>query len=253
MLIDWFTLIAQLFNFLILVWLLKRFLYKPVLRVIDEREQRIAGQLRDADLAQKEAALEKEAFSQKNSEFEQNRQKMSDSVAKEVDLHRQKMLEQVRVDIDKFRQGMQETLINEQRNLSAEIRHHTQAEVISISRKTLNDLASVELEDQMAKVFIDRLKKLDAKEKESLLSAITKVQGIVVVRSTFELSSVNRERVDNFIHKDLFYEAEVKYETAPYLISGMELIAGGYKIGWSIDNYIESFEKHLSELIESKS
>jgi len=42
MLIDWFTVGAQALNFLILVWLMKRFLYKPVLHAIDEREMRIA-------------------------------------------------------------------------------------------------------------------------------------------------------------------------------------------------------------------
>ena len=42
MLIDWFTVAAQAVNFLLLVWLLKRFLHKPVLAAIDEREKRIA-------------------------------------------------------------------------------------------------------------------------------------------------------------------------------------------------------------------
>jgi F-type H+-transporting ATPase subunit b len=49
MLIDWFTVGAQVLNFLILVWLLKRFLYKPILHAIDAREQRIAKELADAD------------------------------------------------------------------------------------------------------------------------------------------------------------------------------------------------------------
>jgi F-type H+-transporting ATPase subunit b len=37
MLIDWFTVGAQVLNFLILVWLLKRFLYGPILDAIDAR------------------------------------------------------------------------------------------------------------------------------------------------------------------------------------------------------------------------
>ena len=36
--INRFTVFAQAINFLILVWLLKRFLYKPILHAIDERE-----------------------------------------------------------------------------------------------------------------------------------------------------------------------------------------------------------------------
>jgi len=38
MLIDWFTVVAQVINFLILVWLMKRFLYKPILNAIAARE-----------------------------------------------------------------------------------------------------------------------------------------------------------------------------------------------------------------------
>ena len=44
--IDWFTVVAQAINFLILVWLLKRFLYKPILHAIDEREKGIAANSR---------------------------------------------------------------------------------------------------------------------------------------------------------------------------------------------------------------
>jgi F-type H+-transporting ATPase subunit b len=55
MLIDWFTVGAQVLNFLILVWLMKRFLYKPILNAIDAREKRIAKELADADATRAEA------------------------------------------------------------------------------------------------------------------------------------------------------------------------------------------------------
>jgi hypothetical protein len=55
MLIDWFTVGAQALNFLILVWLMKRFLYKPILHAIDAREKRIAAELADADAKKAEA------------------------------------------------------------------------------------------------------------------------------------------------------------------------------------------------------
>ena len=55
MLIDWFTVAAQALNFLILLWLMKRFLYAPILHAIDAREQRIAAELKDADASKLEA------------------------------------------------------------------------------------------------------------------------------------------------------------------------------------------------------
>jgi F-type H+-transporting ATPase subunit b len=55
MLIDWFTVGAQAINFIILVWLLKRFLYKPILDAVDAREKRVATELADADAKKAEA------------------------------------------------------------------------------------------------------------------------------------------------------------------------------------------------------
>ncbi len=61
--IDWFTVAAQVINFLILVWLLKRFLYKPILAAIDEREKGIAAQLASAEAKKAERKRNETSFS----------------------------------------------------------------------------------------------------------------------------------------------------------------------------------------------
>ena len=73
MLIDWFTVGAQALNFIVLVWLLKRFLYKPILNAIDAREKRIATELADADAKKAEAQRERDEFQHKNEAFDQQR------------------------------------------------------------------------------------------------------------------------------------------------------------------------------------
>ena len=50
--IDWFTVAAQIINFMVLVWLLQKYLYKPVLNAVRKREQKIAGQLSEAAAAE---------------------------------------------------------------------------------------------------------------------------------------------------------------------------------------------------------
>ena len=75
MLIDWFTAGAQALNFLILVWLLKRFLYRPILDAIDAREKRISADLADADETKAQAQAEREAFRRKNEQFDQERRR----------------------------------------------------------------------------------------------------------------------------------------------------------------------------------
>ena len=73
MLFDWFTVGAQALNFLVLVWLMKRFLYKPILDAIDAREKRIALALLDAALKQTAAQKERDEFQKKNEDFDHQR------------------------------------------------------------------------------------------------------------------------------------------------------------------------------------
>src|SRR5690625_3623681 len=94
--IDWFTVIAQIVNFLILVWLLKRFLYKPVLNAIDEREKKIASQLEDAAMKKAEAIKEQELFRQKNEEFDRDRTSKMDEVYARANSEKQRLFQEVR-------------------------------------------------------------------------------------------------------------------------------------------------------------
>ena len=76
MLIDWFTVGAQALNFVILVWLMKRFLYKPILGAIDAREIRIARELANADTKEAEARSQVDEFRHRNEKFDQQRDEM---------------------------------------------------------------------------------------------------------------------------------------------------------------------------------
>src|SRR5271166_229437 len=106
MLIDWFTIAAQALNFLILVWLLKRFLYKPILRAIDAREKRIAAELADADAKKAEAQKERD-------EFHQQRAALLSKATEEAKAEGQRLLEDARKAADALSAKRQETLRND--------------------------------------------------------------------------------------------------------------------------------------------
>ncbi len=110
MLFDWFTLLAQLVNFLVLVWLLKRYLYKPILNAIDEREKLIARQLEEAEASKANARQEFETYQQKNAAFDQQHQNRLHSAISEVNAERQKLLEQTRREVESLRLQLQESL-----------------------------------------------------------------------------------------------------------------------------------------------
>jgi len=76
MLIDWFTVVAQIINFLILVFLLKHFLYGRIINAIDQREGRITSRLEDAEIQRREAENEAAMFKLKNQDFDSQREEM---------------------------------------------------------------------------------------------------------------------------------------------------------------------------------
>src|SRR5664279_2410139 len=128
MLIDWFTVCAQALNFLILVWLMKHFLYKPILNAIDEREKRVAKELADADAKKAEAQKEHDEFDHKNAEFDEQRATLLSKATGEAQAERQRLLDEARKAAATLSSKRQEALRSEEQNLHGAIRRRTQQE-----------------------------------------------------------------------------------------------------------------------------
>ena len=253
MLIDWFTVSAQVVNFLILVWLLKRFLYKPILHAIDAREKRIAKELADADAKKAEAQKERDEFQQKNEEFDQQRDQFLSKAKDEARAQRQRLLDEARQAADALRAKRQDALKREQQNLNDEITRRTREEVFAIARKTLTDLAGTSLEERMSEVFTRRLRELDDEAKQALAKALETSSDPVLVRSAFELPSEQRAAIQHAFNETFSAEIQVRFETAPDVISGIELTANGQKVAWTIADYLASLQKCVGELLKEQS
>ena len=249
MLIDWFTVAAQVINFLILVWLLKRFLYKPILRAIDAREQRIEAQLADADATKAEAQQERDEFLHKNEAFDQQRAARLSQATNEAQAERQRLLDKARQDSDALRAERQQALKREQQSLNAELSRRTREEVFAIARRALTDLAGASLEVRMSEVFARRLRALNDDVKEGLTAALETSSAPVLVRSTFELPFEQRAAIQSALNDTLLAEIQVRFETVPDVISGIELRMNGRKVAWSIADYLVSLEKSVGELL----
>jgi F-type H+-transporting ATPase subunit b len=250
--IDAFTLIAQLVNFLVLVWLLKRFLYKPILNAIAEREKYIASQIQEADATKAIANKELDEYKRMNEAFAQQRQTLLNNAISEVDNERIRLLDELHNEVETMRQNYQEALHTEQQSLSSEIVHRTQTGVFEIARRTLSDLASVALEEQMTEAFLKRLKVLKPDERELLISNYNQAQKLVIVISSFTLSPPLQNRIATEIKIGFAIDPEIRFETDASLISGIAMIVGGFKVIWSIDEYLHSLKANLTGLIQEK-
>ncbi len=248
MTIDWFTVIAQIINFLILVWLLKRFLYKPILDAIDERERNIVSKIEEANKKESDAAAEREKYIEKNTDFDLQRRKNWEQALQEIKLERQLQLERVRNEASELQQKLDAAIASDQESLMKSLKFRTQQEILSTVRKTLKDLADEDLEGAVVNVFIKKLKKLGKVEKEKLLEHFQVSNATVEVRSAFELQKQQKETLQKTVFEMLGSEIKLNYSVTPDLTAGIELNASNYKISWSIEEYLQSFQRILSEI-----
>ena len=195
MLIDWFTIAAQAINFLVLVWLMKRYLYQPILHAIDSREKLIAGELADADTKKAEAQKEREGFEHKNQLFDRHHAALMSKATDEAKAEGQRILDEARKAADALSAKRAETLIQEAHTLDKMLIGRVQQEVFAIARKALTDLAGASLEERMGTVFITRLGALDAKAKAALAGALQAAAEPALVRSAFELPAAQRAAI----------------------------------------------------------
>jgi len=251
-LIDWFTVGAQALNFVILVGSMKRFLYKPVLAAIDVREKRIAKEIADADAKKADAQKQHDEFQHKNEEFDQQRAALLSKATDEAKTERQRLLDEARKAADALTAKRQDALRSDAQNLNQAIIRRTQGEVFAIARKALTDLATTSLEERLVEVFTRRLGAMDGQTKSGIANALRTASGTALVRSAFDLPPEQRATLQNALNETFSAEIHVRFETAPDLVSGIELTASGQKVAWSIADYLGSLEKDVGELLKEK-
>ncbi len=223
MLIDWFTVGAQALNFVILVGLMRHFLYKPILHAIDAREKLIAGELADAKAKKDEAQKEREEFQRKNGEIDQARAGLLSKATDEAKAERERLLNEARQAADVLSTKRREMLKAEANDLHQVIGRRIQEEVFAIARKALTDLAGTSLEERMSGVFADRVRQLDGPAKARLGDALKKGSGPALVESAFDLSPQQRAAIQTALNETFSADIRLRFETAPDIVSGIEV------------------------------
>lgn len=251
MLIDWFTVGAQALNFLVLVWLLQRFLYKPILNAVDAREKLIAAKLADAAAKEAEAQKERDAFQKRNDTFDQQRAELMSKATDTANAERQRLLDDARKAADLLSAKRRETLRSDAHSLNQALRRRTQQEVFAIARKALTDLADASLEERMGEVFSRQLRAMDGKVKETFALALKTASGPALVRSAFDLPEKQRATIQKSLDETFATQIHTRFETTPDIVSGIELTANGQKVAWSIADYLGSVEQGVEDLLKA--
>ncbi len=164
MLIDGFTVLAQAINFLVLIVLLRHFLYRPLLRAVAGRERRIAAELAAARAAREQAQNESAQLAQRQAQIEAERERVLAMTLADAQAERRNVLEHARQDAERMQAEWHLAMQTEFSRLRATLVQRTCEEVYSLARRLLADLAGEQLQTLMVAKFVVRLQQGGAPE-----------------------------------------------------------------------------------------
>jgi len=246
MLIDWFTVIAQIVNFVVLVALLKRFLYGPLVAAIDAREKKIADRVAEAARSEQEAAARVEKLSREAAEMEREKGNILATAREEADRKRGEILNEARANVKELEAKWRDELEREKAVFLDEVRRRSAAEILNATRAALHDLASADVESCAISAFVEKLRGLDPAVLRKFAA-----EGMTVV-SHDELPAELRERICGAVADRLGGPATIQFERAPAMAWGVELRTNGQRIGWTPDAWLDSLEEKLRASLEAR-
>jgi F-type H+-transporting ATPase subunit b len=242
--IDTFTLIAQLVNFGVLLLLLRAFLYRPIMRVMREREQRIADEHAAAERAREESETRAEELRRERDELEEARSERLAEIEREAERLREERLAEVREEAEAARERWREALERERDGLADAVRGGAAAVLADALRRGWRELADEELEARAIEVFARRLGELGDEDRASLVEAAR--GGELVFTTAFEATDERRESllaaVRSLLAEDDDTLLEADFERDPELIAGVTLRAGDLRVGWTARAQLDDLE-----------
>lgn len=252
--IDWFTVFAQIVNFLVLLAILKFLLFDRILAAVDQRKQKLASEREEARAARERAEDERARAEATRRELEETREDRLREAQAAADERRRTLEQEVRDEIEQMRERFGAMVREEQSQLVAELVRTSAHGVAVAARRALRELSSTDLEERMVDLFCDRLRHSDDQERRKLRDAWAGLDQPLVVRTSRELGAKQRDRLVAALERALTEGdgagLDLQWEVSEKLACGIEVSGAGYAVGWSIDAYLSEVEATLREALD---
>lgn len=240
MLIDWFTVGAQIVNFLILIWLLKRFLYGPILRAMHEREERVRSRLEDARQTRREAEEELRRLQSEREGLERARDERLAQASREVQEWKDEALAKARAEVEDKRASWRQAVRQERERELEKVRKRIVRQVLAVSGKALADLADESLERKAADRFLAELRRLRAEGGDGFAHA-----GAVSLRLGGQVSEETGQRLRRELGGIFPESGDIEVSRDEDMGLGLTVVAGDRKWDWTLHGYLRDLERDI--------
>jgi F-type H+-transporting ATPase subunit b len=248
--IDLFTFIAQLVNFIILVLLLNKFLFKRIKSAMDAREAAINQSLMLAEEKREEAYKMASQADEIRRDVAARTEEMLKEAREAAVETKDKLEKEALEETQAEKKTWQNDLLNIKERFLSELAQKSGELFCRLAEKAQNDLADEKLSWKITEVFISRLEKADLSGSGEYQKLMEKSGKEIKVKSSFEIPIELKKDIEKIIGKKFKYRGKVLFEIVSGDLCGVLLVLDGFRISWSIQDYLENLEKEIAEAFE---
>jgi len=239
--LDWTTFILEIINFLVLVWILQRFLYKPVMNVVAQRRAAISKNLEEAQATQNAATSLKEQYENRLNDWQKEREDARQKLHDEIEAERQKLLEQLQAELAEQRQKEQVLANRRNENLLREAQQQALLLSEQFAAKLLQRLADSSVEGRLLDMLLEDLAGLPEAQRKTLVDAQRKASTAVQAVSAFPLNDEQRQRLLNALQELLGTPINCEFREDPALLAGVSVYIGPQRLQANLKEELRFF------------
>lgn len=221
--IDWWTLGLQAVNFLVLVWLLWRFLYRPVKAVIEKRKEITEQAFAEADSQKNEAEAARQRFEEDRAAMATERQDMLKKVHEELESERRKVLEDAKREADKVMDAARQSIAEERDAALAEIREHANALAVELASRLLEQIGSSASASEPLEQLERRLTEMPGNERDRLRKDLEPNSARLTVVTAVPLTAEEQDEWSDRLGRTLGHEDKIDFAADTAILGGAEL------------------------------
>ncbi|HEX7649452.1 MAG TPA: F0F1 ATP synthase subunit delta [Noviherbaspirillum sp.] len=223
---DWTTFALEVINFLVLLWILKRFLYRPVLAAIDARRDAVSRQEESLQTRQREAEALKSQYEALLKAWPQERDEARRRLDEELSRQKAAGRETIRRELDAERETVSARMAVAAATKEAEVSAHAIETAYRRVSEMLQRLASPAITLRIVDVFLEDLPQLGDADRAMLSKAAMSAEHNVVIETAHAIGDETRQRLSRGLSDASGTTPAPAFEVRPELIAGIRVSFG---------------------------
>jgi F-type H+-transporting ATPase subunit b len=239
--LNWSTFLLEIINFLVLVWILKRFLYQPVLDVIARRRKTIEAQLAEAHRLQEEAESLKTQYEDRLTDWEHERHQAKDTLAQQLDEERARQVSALQATLDQEREKSRVAEKRQHAEQQRAIEHRALQLGAAFSSRLLGQTSGPELEGRLLALLLEELSGLSEQQTTGLRQQWGEPPQTIEVRSAYELAAEQRQQLEVALHHVSGLSVPVRFIHDGTLLAGLHIVIGAWVLAANVRDELKGF------------